>query len=136
MRKSKLEEQLDELRGFATTQIPDAVPIKNCWDPRSWTVDEEIEYIWNEREILEDLFNYIDSTYNQHYAGDQVIQTTEYIASNLEPVEAIGAFKFNIMKYTARYGKKDGKNKKDLLKAMHYLVMLMAVHDRTEQNGE
>ena len=29
------------------------------------------------------------------------------------------------IKYLMRFGKKDGKNKKDLLKAIHYIILLM-----------
>ncbi len=31
----------------------------------------------------------------------------------------------NIIKYAQRYGKKDGKNTDDLLKILHYAVMLL-----------
>ncbi len=31
----------------------------------------------------------------------------------------------NAIKYLARYGKKAGKNRKDLLKAIHYIILLM-----------
>lgn len=33
------------------------------------------------------------------------------------------------MKYAQRYGKKDGFNRKDILKIIHYAVMLLHVHD-------
>jgi hypothetical protein len=35
----------------------------------------------------------------------------------------------NAIKYLCRYGKKDGKNRKDLLKAIHYIVLLMSSED-------
>jgi len=35
----------------------------------------------------------------------------------------------NAIKYLARYGKKNGKNRKDLLKAIHYIVLLMTSED-------
>ena len=35
----------------------------------------------------------------------------------------------NAIKYLCRYGKKDGKNRKDLLKAIHYVVLLMSSED-------
>ena len=34
--------------------------------------------------------------------------------------------KANAIKYLARYGKKNGKNRKDLLKAVHYVILLMS----------
>ena len=39
----------------------------------------------------------------------------------------------NAIKYLARFGKKDGRNRKDLLKAVHYIVLLMNSED---QKGE
>ena len=36
----------------------------------------------------------------------------------------------NAIKYLARYGKKNGKNRKDLLKAIHYIVLLMSGEDQ------
>jgi hypothetical protein len=34
----------------------------------------------------------------------------------------------NIMKYAMRYGKKDGKNKADLLKIIHYAMIALYVN--------
>ena len=33
--------------------------------------------------------------------------------------------KANAIKYLCRYGKKDGRNRKDLLKGVHYVILLM-----------
>ena len=35
----------------------------------------------------------------------------------------------NIMKYAKRYGNKDGKNKNDLLKILHYAIIMLNIHD-------
>jgi hypothetical protein len=35
----------------------------------------------------------------------------------------------NIMKYAKRYGNKEGKNRKDLLKILHYGIIMLNVHD-------
>jgi hypothetical protein len=35
----------------------------------------------------------------------------------------------NIQKYWKRYGKKEGKNRKDLLKIIHYAIIMLHVHD-------
>lgn len=35
----------------------------------------------------------------------------------------------NILKYAQRYGKKEGCNRKDLLKVIHYAIMALHVHD-------
>ena len=38
----------------------------------------------------------------------------------------------NIMKYAQRYGKKNGYNRSDLLKVVHYGIMALHNHDRSE----
>ena len=36
----------------------------------------------------------------------------------------------NVIKYAQRYGKKDGYNRKDLLKVLHYTLMALFIHDK------
>jgi len=38
----------------------------------------------------------------------------------------------NILKYSQRYGKKDGKNRNDLLKVIHYGIMALHNHDMNQ----
>ena len=38
----------------------------------------------------------------------------------------------NIMKYAMRYGKKDGKSNKDLLKIIHYALIALHLNDKEE----
>jgi hypothetical protein len=38
------------------------------------------------------------------------------------------------MKYAARYGKKNGANKIDLMKIIHYALLAMNEHDIKESN--
>ena len=40
------------------------------------------------------------------------------------------------MKYAQRYGKKNGKDRKDLLKVIHYGIMSLYVHDLHNENKE
>jgi len=72
-----------------------------------------IEYKFNENEILEEIQKYVDSTYIQHYATGK-IQSTEFI---VDSGHGLGFTIGNILKYAQRYGKKDGFNRKDLLKS-------------------
>ena len=73
---------------------------------------------YKEDKIIEDIENYVKSTYGQHYVaeakGSQVIDIWE----------ANGSLQ------SMRYGKKDGKNKKDLLKAVHYIILMMYVDEK------
>ena len=84
-------------------------------------------YKYNEDEILKELQDYITGTYNQHYsAGDDKIQT-------LDLIEACGdgeAFcRSNILKYASRYDKK-GTARRDIMKILHYAVLLMHFNDK------
>jgi len=85
---------------------------------------------YNEEEIVKELLEYIRGTYSQHYsAGDDKIQT-------LDLIEACGdgeAFcRSNILKYASRYDKK-GTARMDIMKVLHYAVLLMNFNDRNAQ---
>lgn len=62
------------------------------------------------------------STYQGHYVGKADIQTVD-IWDTLGSAET--TCRDTAIKYLMRFGKKDGKNKKDLLKAVHYIILLM-----------
>jgi len=86
---------------------------------------------FNEKEFLKEVENYIDSTYNQHYVGKKEVQT-------IDVWETLGSIdttcRDTAIKYLMRYGKKGGHNRKDLLKAVHYIVLL-AHFTSGEDNG-
>lgn len=80
--------------------------------------------IWkyDEGKILKEIESYLLSTYNGHYVGDeQQIQTLDLIDS-IGDAEAF--CRSNAIKYLSRFGKKDGKNRKDILKVIHYAILL------------
>ena len=81
---------------------------------------------YHEDEILEDVKNYVSSTYNGHYTGTKHefrnVQTLDLMASRDLASDFCQA---NILKYGSRYGSKDGRNKKDLLKVIHYAMLLL-----------
>lgn len=89
---------------------------------------DAIDYKFSEDKILDELRSYIDSTYTQHYAKSK-FQATEFIFDN---GHGEGFCMGNIMKYAQRYGKKDGRNKKDLMKILHYAIMMVHVHNLRE----
>ena len=86
---------------------------------------EKIEYKYNEQELIKQLQAYVDTTYGQHYAQGK-IQTTEFI---IDCGHGIGHTVGNIIKYSQRYGKKEGRNRKDILKILHYALIMLYVHD-------
>lgn len=88
-------------------------------------------YKFNEDELIRQLKDYIDGTYEEHYAKGK-IQTTEFIQAN---GEGIPFTRGNIIKYAQRYGSKDGRNRKDILKVLHYAIIMLHTHD-IETNTE
>jgi hypothetical protein len=86
-----------------------------------------MEFKYNEDVIVQQLMDYIIDTYDEHYATDN-IQATEYI---IDSGLGLGFTLGNVIKYTKRYGKKGGdlSSRKDLLKALHYGIMALYVHD-------
>jgi len=89
-----------------------------------------IDYRYNEDKTLWELKSYIDSTYEQHYSRDK-FQATEFI---IDGGHGEGFCIGNVLKYAQRYGKKDGRNRKDLLKIIHYAIIMLHVHDLNEGN--
>jgi len=86
---------------------------------------------YNEEEIVRELLEYIRGTYNQHYAAnDQNIQTLDFIEASHGDGEPFS--RDNILKYTSRYDKK-GTPKRDIMKIMHYAVLLMFFHNKNSQ---
>ncbi len=88
------------------------------------------DYKYSEDRLLEELRNYIDDTYDGHYSQNQ-FQATEFI---MDSGHGDGFCIGNIIKYAQRYGKKDGYNRKDLLKVLHYGIMALHNHDMTRGN--
>lgn len=83
-------------------------------------------YKFNEDLIQSRLKRYIDNTYEQHYAQAKT-QTTEIVFEN---GHGEGFCIGNIIKYAQRFGKKNGRNDKDLYKVIHYAIILLgAMHE-------
>ena len=89
--------------------------------------NDKTRFKYSESRIVKELADYISTTYNQHYsAGDDKIQT-------LDLIDACGdgeAFcRSNILKYASRYDKK-GTARRDIMKILHYAVLLMHFNDK------
>jgi hypothetical protein len=86
---------------------------------------KKINYKFSEGDLSQELKDYIDSTYTQHYNKNK-FQATEFI---VDGGHGEGFCIGNILKYAQRYGKKDGYNRKDLMKVLHYGIIALHVHD-------
>ena len=89
-----------------------------------------LNYKFSEGDLLNELESYINNTYTQHYNKNK-FQATEFI---MDSGHGEGFCIGNILKYSQRYGKKEGKNRKDLLKVIHYGIMALHNHDNMENN--
>lgn len=107
--------------GFVYDAIEDDMTDAGKFTP-GIPVKRLIDYKYNEGDILAEVQAYIDSTYGQHYVGNGEIQTVDFW-------ESLGSLdttaRDTAIKYLARFGKKGGNNRKDLLKAIHYIVLMM-----------
>lgn len=84
-----------------------------------------INYKYNEGELIKEFKEYIDATYGEHYSLNKY-QATEFI---IDAGHGDGFCIGNVMKYAQRYGKKDGYNRKDLMKVLHYALIELYIHD-------
>ena len=94
-----------------------------------------IDYKFNEGAILDELKEYIDGTYDGHYSKNK-FQSTEFI---VDCGHGDGFCIGNIIKYAQRYGKKQGKNKKDLQMIIHYAIIALSILETEngyERNGK
>ena len=79
---------------------------------------------YNEDQIISDLEEYLKTTFGAHYSdGDQVECFDAWNALG----DSTPTYRNTAIKYLWRYGKKNGNNKADLLKAMHYIIMMLHV---------
>ena len=84
---------------------------------------------YNEDELLDEVKSYIHSTYRGHYSTGGV-QTLDLIDS----VGDAEAFcRSNVLKYASRYDRK-GSARKDIIKIVHYAILLLNFNDKTARS--
>tara|TARA_B100000131_G_C17930969_1_gene538297 strand:- start:280 stop:777 length:498 start_codon:yes stop_codon:yes gene_type:complete len=92
-------------------------------------VEENIKYKFNEENLINEIKRYVDKTYSGHYSKNQ-FQSSEFI---MDCGHGMGFFLGNVLKYAQRYGKKDGNNRADILKIIHYGLLALNCHDENEK---
>lgn len=94
-----------------------------------WKYEEDL--------TLKEIQDYLSGTYRAHYTSqDSKTQTLDLIESigDAEPFT-----RSNAIKYLSRFGKKNGKSKLDILKAIHYCILLYhfaGLHNETKDTYE
>tara|TARA_R110002012_G_scaffold186452_1_gene353150 strand:+ start:341 stop:748 length:408 start_codon:yes stop_codon:yes gene_type:complete len=91
-----------------------------------------IQYKFDENKIVNDVMDYINKTYESHYAQTKNYQATEII---IDQGHGTGFCMGNILKYAQRYGKKQGRNKDDLMKVIHYAIIQLSQDHYKSSNG-
>ena len=91
-----------------------------------------MNYKFNEDQLVQELMEYVDKTYDQHYATDKY-QATDII---IDSGHGTGFCLGNVIKYAKRYGRKgnDKEARKDLMKILHYAVIQLYIHDEENKN--
>ena len=87
----------------------------------------KIDYKYNEDKALQEIADYINKTYGEHYSQNKY-QATEFI---IDGGHGTGFCIGNVLKYAQRYGNKGGSQdwRKDLMKVIHYAIIQLHVHD-------
>lgn len=87
--------------------------------------EKNISYKYAEDRMISDLKAYIDKTYTEHYMTET--KSIECFDAWIALGDSTPTFRNTAIKYLWRYGKKSGNNKKDLMKALHYVMMCLYV---------
>ena len=85
---------------------------------------------YNELNYLDEINKYINSTYGEHYVEEDGAQAMDLIVGC---GSGEGFCRGNIIKYAARFGKKNGRNRVDILKIIHYCLFWLYVFDKEVQ---
>ena len=97
------------------------VPLDEYLNKPSPDLENHAHRKYEEDKGLSDLSDYVASTYNGHYTNEgSNVQTLDLIHS---VGDAESFCRSNAIKYLSRYDKK-GQAKRDILKAMHYCLLL------------
>ena len=88
-----------------------------------------MKYKFDEDGALDELRDYIDGTYSGHYATDKYQATDIIIDSGFGEGFCMG----NIIKYGKRYGRKNGKNREDIMKILHYGIIMLHVQENDDE---
>ena len=118
---------VDEQRAHHFTTYDDGMSLQVIEEQKmDYEPQRNHNFKYHEDEILKDIHEYVSRTYQGHYTGTKhefrKVQTIDLMAArDIAP----NFCQANILKYGSRYGSKNGKNKTDLLKVIHYAMLLL-----------
>ncbi len=98
---------------------------------KEYSINKTTYKKYEEDKGIKDLQDYVTSTYNGHYTSKgSNVQTLDLIQS---VGDAESFCRSNAIKYLSRYDKK-GQGKRDILKAMHYCLLLYYFSGHTQDD--
>lgn len=83
---------------------------------------DDINWRYNEGNILKELESYLRSTYSQHYVDKN--SSSDQTLDKIKHSRREGFFAGNVVKYIDRYDSK-GTPRQDLFKVLHYTILLI-----------
>ena len=128
---SVLDETLDDDYPIMTDKIGNEIDLNldQLTNNGFWQYEEDL--------TMKEIREYLSSTYRSHYTSKESKTQT------LDLIESIGDAepfcRSNAIKYLSRFGKKNGKSKQDILKAIHYCILLYhfaGLHNETKGTYE
>jgi hypothetical protein len=84
--------------------------------------NNDIDWKYNEGNILKELESYLISTYSQHYVDKN--SSSDQTLDKIKHSRREGFFGGNVVKYIDRYDSK-GTPRQDLFKVLHYTILLI-----------
>lgn len=107
-----------------TKDIATSNLISTTVNTSSTTADTNKNGFWKyeEDKTLKQIEEYLTSTYHSHYTSENSKTQTLDLIESIGDAEAFT--RSNAIKYLSRFGKKNGKSKMDILKAIHYCILL------------
>ena len=100
---------------------PDTITF-NTKMPQEQDTNKNGFWKYEEDKTLKEVEQYLSSTYHSHYTSEQSKTQTLDLIESIGDAEAFT--RSNAIKYLSRFGKKNGKSKMDILKAIHYCILL------------
>ena len=109
------------------TNSPDTINLNFNATDSIGSIDLNIEnkngyWKYSEDIILKEVRDYLSGTYRAHYCSQESKTQTLDLIDSIGDAEAF--CRSNAIKYLSRFGKKNGKSKFDILKAIHYCILL------------
>ena len=125
-------EPWDSITYFVNDTLPQTTEEVN---PVNTNTNQNGFWKYEEDKTLKEIEEYLVSTYHSHYTSEQSKTQTLDLIESIGDVEPFT--RSNAIKYLSRFGKKNGKSKMDILKAIHYCILLYhfaGLHKNTSSN--